>query len=127
MRPLFVSLVRTGMRGGPDCMFTRISGEEIDASAEVLGVRELVNDIADELGATLRRLRAGEMGDAREMAKQIRDMRAAYQLAVEERARIAKLRKDDAGIVYDYALDFDAARDEICRRLACLRDAGDGR
>lgn len=108
-------------------MFTRISGEEIDASAEVLGVRELVNDIADELGATLRRLRAGEMGDAREMAKQIRDMRAAYQLAVEERARIAKLRKDDAGIVYDYALDFDAARDEICRRLACLRDAGDGR
>jgi hypothetical protein len=108
-------------------MFTRISGEEIDASAEVLGVRELVNDIADELGETLRRLRAGEMGDTREMAKQIRDMRAAYQLAVEERARIAKLRKDDAGIVYDYALDFDAARDEICRRLACLRDAGDGR
>ncbi|MGL4280659.1 MAG: hypothetical protein ACRCS0_09845 [Albidovulum sp.] len=108
-------------------MFTRISREEIDASAEMLSVRELVNDIANELGETLRRLRAGDTGDAREMAKQIRDMRAAYQLAVEERARIAKLRKEDAGIVYDYALDFDAARDEICRRLACLRDAGDGR
>ncbi|HQU69236.1 MAG TPA: hypothetical protein PLI43_13735 [Albidovulum sp.] len=108
-------------------MFTRISGEEIDSSAEVLAVRELMNDVAEELRGSLHRLRAGETGDAREMAKQIRDMRAAYQLAVEERARIARLRKDDAGIVYDYALDFDAARDEICRRLACLRDAGDGR
>jgi hypothetical protein len=108
-------------------MFMRISGEEIDSSDEMVGVRELVNDIADELGETLRRLRAGDTGDAKEMAKQLRDMRAVYQLAVEERARIAKLRKDDAGIVYDYALDFDAARDEICRRLACLRDAGDGR
>lgn len=108
-------------------MLIRVSRDEIDASAEMVQVRELVDDVADELSATLRRLRAGEFGDAKELAKQIRDMRVAYQLAVEERARVAKLRKDEAGVVYDYALDFDAARDEICRRLACLRDAGDGR
>lgn len=108
-------------------MFTRISEEEIDASAEVLDVRRLMHDIAGELSATLDRLRAGDPGDPKEMAKQIRDMRTAFQLAIEERARVAKLRREDAGIVHDYALDFAQARDEICRRLACLRDAGDGR
>lgn len=108
-------------------MFTRISEDEIDSSAEVVGVRELMNDIAAELRGSLHRLRAGEPGDTKETAKQIRDMRTAYQLALEERARIAKLRREDAGIVYDYALDFAEARDEICRRLACLRDAGDCR
>ena len=125
MGRFFISLVRTGIRGGPDCMFTRISEEEIDSSAEVLDVKRLMNDIADELSETLDRLRAGEPGDPKEMAKQLRDMRGVYQLAIEERARVAKLRREDAGIVGDYALDFAAARDEICRRLACLRDAGD--
>lgn len=108
-------------------MFTRISEEEIDSSAEVLAVRELMNDVAGELRGSLHRLRAGDPGDIKETARQIRDTRAAYQLALEERARIAKLRKEHAGIVHDFALDFAEARDEICRRLACLRDAGDGR
>lgn len=54
----------------------------------------------------------------------VRDMKAAYQLAMEERNRVDKLRKQAAGIVHGYAIDMDAARDEVGRRLARLRDAG---
>lgn len=127
MGRFFISLVRTGMRGGPDCMITLISEDEISSSPSVVEVGELINEAKEALNAALRRFRAGELGEAREIAKQIGEVRSAYKTALEERIRVAKLRKDEAGVVYDYALDFDAARDEICRRLACLRDAGDGR
>ena len=115
------------MRGGPDCMITLISEDEISSSPSVVEVGELFNEAKEALNAALRKFRAGELGEAREIAKQIGEVRSAYKTALEERIRVAKLRKDEAGVVYDYALDFDAARDEICRRLACLRDAGDGR
>jgi hypothetical protein len=48
----------------------------------------------------------------------------ALQMVMDERTRVEKLRKNVAGVVRDYAIDFDAARDEIGRRLACLREAG---
>ena len=108
-------------------MITLISEHEISSSPEVMEVRELFDEAKEALNAALRRFRAGELGEAREVARQIGEVRAAYKMALDERIRVAKLRKDEAGVVYDYALDFDAARDEICRRLACLRDAGDGR
>jgi hypothetical protein len=108
-------------------MITLISEDEISSSPEVMDVKEWFDDATETLGVSLRRLKAGEFGDAKEVAKAIGDVRAAYKLSLEERTRVAKLRREEAGIVYDYALDFDAARDEICRRLACLRDAGDGR
>lgn len=62
--------------------------------------------------------------DVRTAQAVVRDMKAAYQLAMEERNRVDKLRKQAAGIVHGYAIDMDAARDEVGRRLARLRDAG---
>ncbi|MBL4918274.1 hypothetical protein [Szabonella alba] len=59
----------------------------------------------------------------------VRDLRMAYQIAMEERARVDKLRRQGAGQAGTGAagpLHFDAARDEIGRRLARLRDAGPG-
>lgn len=108
-------------------MITLISEQDISSSREVMEVRELFDEATEALKAALRRLRGGEFGDAKDVARQIGEVKAAYKLALEERTRVAKLRRDEAGVVYDYALDFDAARDEICRRLACLRDAGDSR
>lgn len=55
----------------------------------------------------------------------VRDLSKAMQTAFGERATLEKLRKHNAGIVHDYALDFDAARDEVGRRMARLRDAQD--
>lgn len=54
------------------------------------------------------------------------DVREAVQFLAAERGKVDKLRKDIAGAVGGGALDLDAARDEIGRRLACLRRAGTG-
>ena len=64
-------------------------------------------------------------GASKEAAVRIRDLGKAIQTTLDERAKLEKLRKNNAGIVHEYALDFDAARDEIGRRMARLRDAGD--
>ena len=62
-----------------------------------------------------------ELKDAMQTAKVVRE--AVGRLMV-ERNRVDKLRKDIAGGVGGGSLDLDAARDEIGRRLACLRRAG---
>jgi hypothetical protein len=51
---------------------------------------------------------------------------SAFHTAMKERNRVADDRKKANGIVGDYAVDFDAARAEIGRRLACLRAVSDG-
>lgn len=56
-----------------------------------------------------------------EAARTVRD---AIQLLMVERNKVDKLRKEIAGGVGGGSLDLDAARDEIGRRLACLRRAG---
>ncbi|MCV2868525.1 hypothetical protein OEW28_07780 [Defluviimonas sp. WL0002] len=77
-----------------------------------------------ELEALIRRMNSGEWdGKGASVAS---DLRKALTLFLEENNRIAKLSKEQAGVVHDYALDFDAARNEIGRRLARLRDAGSG-
>ena len=62
-----------------------------------------------------------ELKDAMQTAKVIRE---AVGLLMVERNRVDKLRKDIAGGVGGGSLDLDAARDELGRRLACLRRAG---
>ena len=64
-----------------------------------------------------------ELKDAMQTAKVVRE---AVGLLMVERNRVDKLRKDIAGGVGGGSLDLDAARDEIGRRLACLRRAGRG-
>ncbi|SET16730.1 hypothetical protein SAMN04489858_103248 [Paracoccus homiensis] len=63
---------------------------------------------------------AGEIKEALHSAKAVRD---AIGLMMAERNRVDKLRKDIAGGVGGGCLDLDEARDEIGRRLACLRRA----
>ncbi|MBU2958624.1 permease [Paracoccus sp. 1_MG-2023] len=76
----------------------------------------------------LRAQGAGEVDTSRlkkamDTAKTVRE---AVQLLMAERNKVEKLRKDIAGGVGGGSLDLDAARDEIGRRLACLRRAGGG-
>ncbi len=70
----------------------------------------------------------GEVDPARlkKAVETARTVREAVHLLMVERNRVDKLRKDIAGGVGGGGLDLDAGRDEIGRRLACLRRAGTG-
>ncbi|MDN5786239.1 hypothetical protein [Pseudorhodobacter sp.] len=87
---------------------------------------EIFRDAAVELARAVRAARPDVGVDGKAAIQAIRDMKAAFQLAMDERNKLGKLREKTAGIVGDSVLDLDAARDEIGRRLARLRDAGAG-
>lgn len=86
----------------------------------------LYETAADVFALVIDEARAGEPRAAREAMGYARDFRQALLAVLNERATIEKLRRDSEGIVPGQALDFERARAEIGRRLACLRDAGDG-
>lgn len=83
-------------------------------------------EIAAEVYAAIGKVRRGELGEVKAAAQAVRDLRAAFVMVMDERAKVEKLRKQVAGVVGGNALELDAARDEIGRRLARLRDAGGG-
>jgi hypothetical protein len=99
-----------------------------DGKPEVLlqATEDLYREVAEELIQATRRVKAGEVGEAKAAVQAVRDLRQAFAMVMEERTRVDKLRKQVAGVVGDHELDFAAARDEIGRRLARLRDAGAG-
>jgi uncharacterized protein YPO0396 len=102
------------------------SGEEAAPADLIAETEEMYRDVAAELAAALRDVRRGKGAEVKTAVQAVKDLRAALQMVMDERTRVEKLRKNVAGVVRDYALDFDAARDEIGRRLACLREAGGG-
>lgn len=58
-----------------------------------------------------------------EIARAAADLRKATQTLFDERKRLEDQRRKEAGVVHDFGLDFDAARDEIGGRLDRLRAA----
>ncbi|MGD9917883.1 MAG: hypothetical protein AB7U46_07675 [Paenirhodobacter sp.] len=86
----------------------------------------LYREIAGELALAMRGVRQGEFKDAKVAAQAVKDLRTAFQMVMDERTRVEKLRRQIDGVVRGNELDFDAARAEIGRRLARLRDAGTG-
>ena len=79
-----------------------------------------------ELGAALERLQAGSLDGSLRALNAVRDLQTAMAVLVDERVKVDRLRNEIAGVVGERALDLDAARVEIGRRLARLRDAGGG-
>lgn len=106
-------------------MTLRLSAEEQPPKSLISETEELYREIAGEVFAAIRKIRSGEW-DTKGTTQTVKDMRAFLALILEERTKVAKLSKQEAGVVHDYALDFDTARIEIGRRLARLRDAGGG-
>ena len=83
---------------------------------------------AEELGEALVRLREeGPVGGGSTRAlRAVRALQAALAVCLEERVKSDRFRNEVAGVVGERNLDLDAARVEIGRRLARLRDAGGG-
>lgn len=79
----------------------------------------------DELDKSLAKMEQAEKAGAQELVKAIQDTRKATQILFEERVKVETFRKKTSGVAYDYAIDLDAARDEIGRRMALLRGARD--
>jgi hypothetical protein len=91
---------------------------------------EYLREAAEELVRTVNAVRAGKIGEVKAAQQSVRDLKTLFQMVMDERTRVDKLRKQVAGVLdgagHGHAFDFGAARDEIGRRLACLRDAGEG-
>ncbi len=71
------------------------------------------------------RIERGEETPSPETEKLVRQFTSATTVLFKEKQKIEDSIRKDAGIVYDFAIDFESARTEIERRLACLRDAAD--
>lgn len=106
-------------------MTARVTVEEPSIKTLIQQTDDLYFVIATEISDATEKIKQGEFDNLKNVTRSLKDLRMAFQLAVEERTKLAKFDKEKAGVVYDYALDFDAARTEIGRRLACLREAGD--
>lgn len=105
----------------------RETAGETEPEALLRASEELYRDIALELAQATQRLREGELGEVKAAVKAVKDLREAFQIVMDERTRVDKLRKQVAGVAGGAGeLDFAAARAEIGRRLARLRDAGGG-
>ena len=107
------------------------SAESGQGSEEVLAATEvLFREAALALAQALTRLRAGEMDEAKAALQAAKDLKAALQMVMDERTRLEKLRKQIAGGGGGSGggahFDLAAARAEIGRRLARLREAGGG-
>lgn len=101
-------------------------GPDREAVDLLAATEEFYREIAEEVVRALRDVRQGNPGAVKATGQAVRDLRAAFEIVMDERTRVAKLREKAAGCIGSGIFDFDAARDEIGRRLACLRDAGGG-
>ena len=96
--------------------------------ADLLAAAEAhYEDALEAVRALTARLAEGAEPPAAEISRIAQDYRRATQTLFDERKRLDDQRRREAGVVHDYALDLDAARAEIGRKLDLLRaEAGSG-
>lgn len=87
---------------------------------------QLFRGCAEDLTRLQDSLRKGEVSEVKNAVRAARELRSATQLMLEERNRVERLRKKIAGDAGSCGFDLEAARNEIGRRLACLRRARGG-
>jgi hypothetical protein len=85
----------------------------------------LYQEVAGELIRAIAAIQAGQTDQIPNAKAAVKELRATFLAVMDERTKVEKLRKQVAGAVGTGTLDLSAARDEIGRRLALLRDAGE--
>ena len=95
-----------------------------DLSADELlqALERILAHTAVVLANTVETLEAGALPDGKVVVGQADRYTTAVQQVISERDKVGKVRNQIAGTVGGRTLDLDAARVEIGRRLACLRD-----
>ncbi|WP_375262534.1 hypothetical protein [Palleronia sp.] len=84
---------------------------------------EQFTELLIALGDMKGRVRKGEPVPDTEVKQRVSAVQRAMDHVFSERKRLDEVQRKRAGIVHEFAIDFDAARDEIGRRLARLRAA----
>lgn len=80
-------------------------------------------ELLKALGELKGRVLEGEPVPDSEVKQRVSAVQRAMDHVFTERRRLDEVQRKRAGIVHDFAIDFDAARDEIGRRLDRLRAA----
>lgn len=111
---------------GSDRMCKESVGEQAPSVDLLKETEDYYRALAEELFEAVRDVRSGNLEQAKAAVQGVRDLRTALQMVMDERTRVEKLRRQFAGVAAgrELAFDFDAARAEIGRRLARLRNAG---
>ena len=105
--------------------FTAADADQTEAPNDLLWVAEKQLERAViRLQHVIDEVETGKFDQLAEAKKVTDNLTSFIRLYMDERNKVDKLRKNLAGAVGTGALDFAAARDEIGRRLALLRDAG---
>lgn len=73
------------------------------------------------LNQIIEEVEAGNTERARSLRGALSDLNKAVQTAFDERLRVAKRLREESGSAHEYALDLDAARLEVGRRLDRMR------
>lgn len=109
---------------GARSMTINFQGADGRTAALLAATEDMYRDAGLELARAVKAAKSGVPSDAKAALQAVRDLKAAFQLAMEEGTKIEKLRKETTAAIGEDILDLDAARDEIGRRLARLRRAG---
>ena len=97
------------------------------APVDVLATTEAaLVDAAEELSRLINRIKDGRFQEAKATPDAVKSLHRALEVVVLGKRDVEKLCKQVTGTVGATSLDFHAARDEIGRRLARLRDADPG-
>lgn len=84
----------------------------------------LYREAVVDLFAALKKAKQGRFEGDKSATQAVKDLKTALEWMMDERNRLEKFRRTAAGAVGTSELDLGIARDEIGRRLACLREAG---
>lgn len=113
--------VRKGGLGGMSINFS--AGEKQPVNVLATTEAALV-EAAEELARLIDRIKSGKFQEAKATPDAVKGLHRALEVVVLGKRDVEKLCKQVTGTVGATSLDFHAARDEIGRRLARLRDAG---
>jgi hypothetical protein len=99
------------------------------AEADLATAREVFETFRDELAALLAEVRAGKTAQAKRLKPVVTELARAVARMAEDEGKLDGARRGRDGIgaegdLSELSLDLDAARSEVCRRLARLRSAG---
>ncbi len=90
-------------------------------STSITTLEQQLADMRADLVELYQKIRAGEFDQVKNATRATTEIRQWLKIAIEAEATLEKRNKHDRGIVHDYAIDFDAARNEIGSRLDRLR------